>query len=492
MFENRSTAGRWLAERVPTVSNKPNLVLGISAASLCVGAEVAERLHAPLDAWLARPLSTGTDCIGAVAEGNAVCVDPRLAVRAGLVKEELHQLVDQTRRQLDREAGVLRGSRWLPRVRGRAIVVVSDAILDGKPEHCVLKALSADCPAWVVLASPVATPVAIAEVRDLVNELIILESVPDSSTLENVYRRDTVPPLQGLAQLLTSPAAALDAERWRHIAVGVDFSPGSIHAAKLAASLARRDRASVTLVHMTEEKHLDDPDHPAHSRMAELAHDIRTDEVSVWTRVESGTAHRQLPICLASIDADLLVVAGSHKGWLAHAFHRSVSDGLARSPSVPVLVAAEHSAAELPRRIVVGVDYTEASEIAIRYGAAQAYLNEAMLDVAHVQAHGPTEKLERFCRQRIHGFAQNPRFRALQVDGASPSGALMRHASACGADLVVVGSHDRALLLRALTASTAENLIHSLPCHVLIAPTPTRVESSASANLPVEVSRTQK
>jgi nucleotide-binding universal stress UspA family protein len=54
------------------------------------------------------------------------------------------------------------------------------------------------------------------------------------------------------------------------------------------------------------------------------------------------------------------------------------------------------------------------------------------------------------------------------LERGAPESLLADYVSSAGVDLVVLGSHGRSGLARALLGSTAENLMHSLDCHTLV------------------------
>ncbi|MCQ4120800.1 universal stress protein [Rhodococcus tibetensis] len=136
------------------------------------------------------------------------------------------------------------------------------------------------------------------------------------------------------------------------------------------------------------------------------------------------------------------------------------------------------------RPIVVGVDGSRISELAVRQAFALAAAFGVGLEVVHAWsgerrhalAHASKfvdwsayEEAERAVvsdclAERVENYPD------VQVTGATIEGApaevLIRHASS--AQLLVVGSHGRGKVLGALLGSVSQNLVHHAPCPVLV------------------------
>jgi len=141
----------------------------------------------------------------------------------------------------------------------------------------------------------------------------------------------------------------------------------------------------------------------------------------------------------------------------------------------------------MTQRILVAVDASDASICALKAARGLAEARAATLALVHVpltfsdpeplipRSHGINQvrglELERIAREalesriaEVEGFAAVDRFFEL----GSPAEAIVRRAAAWNADLIVVGSHGRKGILRALLGSVAENVVRLAHCAVLV------------------------
>jgi nucleotide-binding universal stress UspA family protein len=138
------------------------------------------------------------------------------------------------------------------------------------------------------------------------------------------------------------------------------------------------------------------------------------------------------------------------------------------------------------KRILVGVDGSEASgrasqlaaEIALRFGArlTLAYVIEPLLlppDAYGLTAAGVEQQHEAFARKLLASAITGLGEPGLEVDTTlligSPAEKLAEAAGAPDVGLVVVGSRGRGAVARVLLGSVSDRLVHVSPKPVLIA-----------------------
>lgn len=188
--------------------------------------------------------------------------------------------------------------------------------------------------------------------------------------------------------------------------------------------------------------------------------------------------------------ADLLVVGSRGLGLVSGLVLGSTARTLAILSPVPVLVVRDRRSA--PRRVLIAVDGSAASRAALQLFARLPLPREVTVELLHVlPAHDWSEvapatndeilalreSFERDEAERARTLFQQsaaalPATATISTyleRGAVPDTILAR-AAAIGADLIVVGSRGLSGPRRPLWGSTAERVILSAHCAVLIAP----------------------
>jgi putative phosphoribosyl transferase len=180
VFQNRSDAGRQLAEALRGIAAESPIVYGLPRGGVPVAAEVAAALCAPLDVLIVRKIGMPGQpelALGAICDGEPPFVvwNENLVRQAGLDTRDCAGLAAVQAAEVAR-----RRSRWLgdrPRrsAKGKTAIVVDDGLATGATARAAIHALRAESPRRIVLAAPVAPPQAADEIRGLADDVVILQ-----------------------------------------------------------------------------------------------------------------------------------------------------------------------------------------------------------------------------------------------------------------------------------------------------------------------------
>ena len=104
-FKNRAEAGRLLAAKLESYAGREGLiVLGLPRGGVPVAFEVAARLKAPLDIFVARKLGLpGHEelALGAVASGGVCCFNDTLLKACHIPRRVLDEIIERERKELE-------------------------------------------------------------------------------------------------------------------------------------------------------------------------------------------------------------------------------------------------------------------------------------------------------------------------------------------------------------------------------------------------------
>ena len=211
IFHNREDAGRELAERLEVfVFPHLPLVLGIPRGGVSVAFPVTQKLHAPLDVFLARKLGVpGHEelAFGALAVGGKPMLDQQVVHAAGISAQQIEQIVAATAATLNQWAKLYRGERPPMDVAGETVILVDDGIATGASMLAAIRALREQKPARLVVAVPVAPAPTCAWLRREVDELVCLFAPDDFCAVGQFYRDFSQVSDEEVASLLERAAA---------------------------------------------------------------------------------------------------------------------------------------------------------------------------------------------------------------------------------------------------------------------------------------------
>ena len=176
-FEDRVEAGARLAEELSQRSWRNPVVLGIPRGGVVVAAAVADALRAPLDAIFVRKLGVPEQpelALGAIGESGDPVLNRSVVAATGLTPQELAAMVTQERLVLGRSASHLRVACPMLPLQQRTAIIVDDGIATGATAAAACQVARGQTVLGVVVATPVAAPSAVADLRTQADEIVCL------------------------------------------------------------------------------------------------------------------------------------------------------------------------------------------------------------------------------------------------------------------------------------------------------------------------------
>ncbi len=203
---------------------------------------------------------------------------------------------------------------------------------------------------------------------------------------------------------------------------------------------------------------------------------------SKWpVEVESGDPAETIAAKAKDCDAMLVIVGLGGHGATSRVFGSETALRLVRLSEIPVL-AVEPSLARLPRRILVAMDFSEASIEAARLALELADESSSMV-LAHVVPWRRTPYVpDEWVRtqeasvgaqlSRVVGWLNRKSgFRIGQrILYGRPGVTLLKYAEELDVDLIATGTHGRTAAKRLLGGQTVDKLIRGARCSVLVFP----------------------
>lgn len=178
MFLHRQDAGRQVAARLLHYRDNPDvIVLALPRGGVPVAAQVARKLHVPLDVFLVRKLGVpGHEelAMGAIASGGVKVLNHDVIRMLHISKLDIEAAAAREALELERREREYRGDRPPLEVLGRTIILIDDGIATGATMRAAIAALRRRGAEKIVVAVPVAAPATCAEMESEVNEMVCL------------------------------------------------------------------------------------------------------------------------------------------------------------------------------------------------------------------------------------------------------------------------------------------------------------------------------
>lgn len=291
----------------------------------------------------------------------------------------------------------------------------------------------------------------------------------------------------------------------RPIVCATDFSEPAREAADVALAIARKLGTKLLLLHgqdlagvlVSEARLVDEVANIGRERLREEAGRLGNVGVTIETKLLAGSIIDQIVGIAANANACMIVVGAVGRSPVHRLLIGSVAERVAETSSVPTLVVRPGSRlgawldGEHTLNVLVGYDFSEASDAALRWLNSMPDIAHSKLTVAHVN--WPPQEARRVGHQGPLPLTENPeelqtsleRDVCDRVARLLPSakvnvtiepgwgrveGYLFLLANSLNADLVVIGTHQRHGLSRLRFGSVSRDVLHNVTTSVAVIP----------------------
>ena len=270
----------------------------------------------------------------------------------------------------------------------------------------------------------------------------------------------------------------------KRILCPTDLSPHSETAVRYALALARAHEAELMFFHCTP-----DTDGEEKLKASVLEH---IDPFAARLIVTNADDIGEAIMMKAQLEAVDLIVMRSRRRPHRAALLGSTAESVCRSAPCPVLVmhndehefVSNEMSVDL-KRVLVAYDFSDYSELALRYGLSIAQEHQAELHLLHVLPprsvndpeiawsplgsdsayHKAARRLQRVVPPEVHLWCAVK----TEVSEGHPYREILSYAEKNDIGLISVGAHGAGFGMRALFGSNVDRVLRQSPCPVLVA-----------------------
>lgn len=192
MFKNREEAGRKLAKQLNNLtieqSNNSIVVMAIPRGGVVVGKVLADKLGCPLGVLVVKKIGAPGNpelAIGAMGPDGETIWNLGILGDLGVSKEEMEREIEELRKEVIEKIKKYKIKNL--DLKDKTVILTDDGIATGATMEAAIRYVHGKQPKKIVMALPVAPPETVEKFRNLVDELIVLETPEYFSAVGQFY-----------------------------------------------------------------------------------------------------------------------------------------------------------------------------------------------------------------------------------------------------------------------------------------------------------------
>lgn len=188
MFKNRQEAGLKLAQKLGYLGRQKTLVLAIPRGGVVVGKEISQKLNCPLGILIVKKLGAPANpelAVGAMGPDGEVVLNKEILRELGLEEKDLEEIKKLKKEEIGRLSRRL--AMVTPILRDKIVILTDDGIATGATIETAIKWARLKNPAKIILAVPVAPPEILRNLKELVDEIVVIEEPREFRAVGQFY-----------------------------------------------------------------------------------------------------------------------------------------------------------------------------------------------------------------------------------------------------------------------------------------------------------------
>lgn len=216
-FQDRSEAGCILANRLKSYAElRDVVVLALPRGGVPVGAGIARALNAPLFAFIVRKLGVpGHEelAVGAISSGGRPLINTAVTRKLHLSDRMVDSLIRRETRRLSRSNDLYCAGRQMPDLKDKIVILADDGATTGSSLALAVQAVQQQGAAQVIVAVPVAPPLAISQLNKVADQVFCLMEPKKFVSVSHWYQDFEQPTDREVCGILDRMAALLPARK---------------------------------------------------------------------------------------------------------------------------------------------------------------------------------------------------------------------------------------------------------------------------------------
>ncbi len=189
IYTDRFEAGERLAEKLKDIANENTLIVALPRGGVPLAYVISRKLSIPMDIYFVKKIPSPYNpeaAIGAISEDNHIFVNERARLMLNVAREYIEEIGLKKLEEMRKKRAFYKKDRIDP--RGKRVIIVDDGIATGSSMLVAAQALKNEGAKEVIIAAPVAPPEVAAKLKDVADQVVLLQTPYDFMAVGQYYK----------------------------------------------------------------------------------------------------------------------------------------------------------------------------------------------------------------------------------------------------------------------------------------------------------------
>jgi len=205
-FQDRHHAGQLLSAKLEKYKNDSNaVVIGLPRGGVVTAFEVASKLGKPLDIVYPRKIGAPFNpelAIGAITESGEGLLNKDIVKQLGISPDYIKRTIEREKQVAQQRLKNYRKDHEKISLKNKDVIIVDDGLATGATMKAAIKSAKAEGAAKIIVAVPVSPPDTFEEIKDMVDEIVVIMTPSNFSAVGQFYENFSQTEDQEVVELL--------------------------------------------------------------------------------------------------------------------------------------------------------------------------------------------------------------------------------------------------------------------------------------------------
>lgn len=189
IFRDRYEAAEILADKLKDYIDENSVVIALPRGGVPIAAVISKKYNIPMDIYFVKKIPSPYNpeaAIGAVSEDGIKFVDERAKIMLNVADQYIEDIVNKKKSEMKEKREIYKKEKI--DIKGKSAIIVDDGIATGASMLVAARSLKEMGAKKVIIAAPVAPPEVVAKLKEVADEVILVQTPPDFMAVGQFYQ----------------------------------------------------------------------------------------------------------------------------------------------------------------------------------------------------------------------------------------------------------------------------------------------------------------